>query len=47
MATPRHPETHAKRHTIDQAELMLPVDTMVDSAVANASVEQLTDTVVE
>jgi thiamine biosynthesis protein ThiI len=47
LFTPRHPETHAKRHTIDQAELTLPVDTMVDSAVANASVEQLTCPVVE
>jgi len=41
LFTPRHPETHAKRHTIDQAELTLPVDTMVDSAIANAVVEQL------
>jgi tRNA uracil 4-sulfurtransferase len=40
LFTPRHPETHAKRHSIDQAELTLPVDTMVDSAVANAVVEQ-------
>jgi tRNA uracil 4-sulfurtransferase len=41
LFTPRHPETHAKRHTIDQAELTLPVDTMVDSAVASAVVEHL------
>jgi thiamine biosynthesis protein ThiI len=41
LFTPRHPETHAKRHAIDQAELTLPVDTMVDSAVSAAVVEQL------
>ena len=41
LFTPRHPETHAKRHQIDQAEFTLPVDTMVDSAVSNAVVEQL------
>jgi thiamine biosynthesis protein ThiI len=40
LFTPRHPETHAKRHAIDQAELTLPVDTMVDSAVAGAAVEE-------
>jgi thiamine biosynthesis protein ThiI len=47
LFTPRHPETHAKRHTIDGAELTLPVDTMVDHAVANASVEQLTYPVIK
>jgi thiamine biosynthesis protein ThiI len=47
LFTPRHPETHAKRHTIDEAELTLPVDTMVDTAVANAVVEQLTYPVVK
>jgi len=41
LFTPRHPETHAKRHTIDQAEFTLPVDTMVDTAVSSAVVEQL------
>ena len=39
LFTPRHPETHARRHTIDQAELTLPVDTMVAGAVSSASVE--------
>src|SRR6185436_17832446 len=41
LFTPRHPETHAKRYAIDQAELTLPVDTMVDSAVSGAVVEHL------
>ena len=41
LFTPRHPETHARRHAIDQAEFTLPVDTMVDSAVQGAVVEQL------
>ena len=41
LFTPRHPETHAKRHTIDQAEFTLPVDTMVDTAVSSAVVEHL------
>jgi thiamine biosynthesis protein ThiI len=41
LFTPRHPETHARRYAIDQAELTLPVDTMVDAAVAGAVVEQL------
>ena len=41
LFTPRHPETHARRHAIDQAEFTLPVDTMVDSAVKDALVEHL------
>lgn len=41
LFTPRHPETHANRYAIDQAELTLPVDTMVDSAVNGAVVEHL------
>jgi len=41
LFTPRHPETHAKRYTIDQAELTLPVDTMIQTAVDAAVVEQL------
>jgi thiamine biosynthesis protein ThiI len=47
LFTPRHPETHARRHTIDKAELTMPVDTMVDSAVAGASVEQFTYPVIK
>lgn len=42
LFTPRHPETHAHRRTIDQVELTLPVDTMVDAAVAGATVEHFT-----
>lgn len=41
LFTPRHPETHARRHAIDAAELTLPVDTMVDTAVSSAVVEEL------
>jgi thiamine biosynthesis protein ThiI len=41
LFTPRHPETHARRHVIDQAELTLPVDAMVDAAVTGSVVEQL------
>jgi thiamine biosynthesis protein ThiI len=41
LFTPRHPETHARRYDVDQAELTLPVDTMIDSAVTGAVVEQL------
>ena len=41
LFTPRHPETHARRYNVDQAELTLPVDTMVDDAVKHAVVEQL------
>lgn len=41
LFTPRHPETHAKQYAIDQAELTLPVDTMVDGAVKGAAVEHL------
>jgi thiamine biosynthesis protein ThiI len=47
LFTPRHPETHAKRHTIDQAELTLPVGTMVDSAVSSAVVEEFTFPVIK
>jgi thiamine biosynthesis protein ThiI len=47
LFTPRHPETHARRHTIDQAELTLPVDTMVAGAVASASVEHCTYPVIK
>jgi thiamine biosynthesis protein ThiI len=41
LFTPRHPETHAQRYTIDQAERTLPVDTMIDAAVKGAVIEQL------
>ena len=47
LFTPRHPETHAQRYTIDQAELTLPVDTMIQSAVDAAVVEQLSFPVIK
>ena len=47
LFTPRHPETHARRYTIDQAELTLPVDTMIQSAVDAAVVEQLSFPVIK
>jgi len=47
LFTPRHPETHAQRYPVDQAELTLPVDTMIDAAVKAASVEQLSYPVIK
>ena len=47
LFTPRHPETHAQRYTIDQAELTLPVDTMIDTAVKTSVVEHLSYPVVK
>ena len=47
LFTPRHPETHAKRFTIDAAEKTLPVDTMIQSAVDAAVVEQLSYPVIK
>jgi thiamine biosynthesis protein ThiI len=47
LFTPRHPETHARRHTIDQVERTLPADTMIQSAVDGAVVEQLAYPVLE
>jgi len=47
LFTPRHPETHAKRHTIDEVENTLPVDTMVAEAVAAAVVENLSYPVIK
>ena len=41
LFTPRHPETHARRYAVDEAEKTLPVDTMIQQGVANAVVEQL------
>ena len=42
LFTPRHPETHARRHQIDEVELTLPVADMVKAAAAQAVVEHLT-----
>lgn len=41
LFTPRHPETHAQRHTVDEAESALPVNDMITAAVNDAAVEQL------
>ena len=47
LFTPRHPETHAQRHTIDEVEKTLPVDTMVADAVTAAAVENLSYPVIK
>jgi thiamine biosynthesis protein ThiI len=41
LFTPRHPETHARRHAIDEAEQALPIDELITTAVKEAAVEQL------
>lgn len=41
LFTPRHPETHARRHQIDEVEAGLPVADMVKAAAAQAVVEDL------
>ena len=41
LFTPRHPETHARRYAVDQAERTLPVDVMIKTAVDSAVIEQL------
>ncbi len=47
LFTPRHPETHARRHQIDEVEAALPVAEMVKAATALAAVEDLTYPVVK
>ena len=47
LFTPRHPETHARRHAVDAAEKTLPVDTMIQSAVDAAVVEHLSYPVIK
>jgi len=47
LFTPRHPETHARRHQIDEVEAALPVADMVKAATALAAVEDLTYPVVK
>jgi tRNA uracil 4-sulfurtransferase len=42
LFTPRHPETHARRHQIDEVEAGLPIADMVKTATAQAVVEDLT-----
>ncbi len=41
LFTPRHPATRVRRDEIDRAERALPIDEMVDGAVAAAAVEDL------
>ena len=47
LFTPRHPETHARRATVEEAEQALPIDAMVASAVEAAAVERLSFPVVK
>ena len=47
LFTPRHPETHARRHTIDEVEKPLPIDAMVVDAVKAAAVEDFAYPVVK
>lgn len=47
LFTPRHPETHARRATVEDAEQALPIDDMVAAAVNGAAVEQLSYPVVK
>jgi thiamine biosynthesis protein ThiI len=47
LFTPRHPETHARRATVEEAEQALPIDEMVARAVAAATVERLSYPVVK
>jgi thiamine biosynthesis protein ThiI len=42
LFTPRHPETHARRHQIDEVEAALPIAEMVKAAAARAVVEHFT-----
>lgn len=47
LFTPRHPETHARRATVEEAEAPLPIDEMVKTAAAAAAVEDLSYPVVK
>jgi thiamine biosynthesis protein ThiI len=47
LFTPRHPETHAHRHAIDEVEKTLPVDTMVAGAVTAAAIEEMSYPVIK
>lgn len=47
LFTPRHPETHARRHTVDEVEKSLPVDEMIAAAVRDSAVEHLSYPVVK
>jgi thiamine biosynthesis protein ThiI len=47
LFTPRHPETHARRATVEEAEQTLPIEEMVKAATAAAVVEELSFPVVK
>jgi thiamine biosynthesis protein ThiI len=47
LFTPRHPETHARRATVEDAERPLPIDDMVKAAADAAAVEELSFPVVK
>ena len=42
LFTPKHPATKAKRHEVERAEADLPIEEIVDQAVAAAVVEHFT-----
>lgn len=47
LFTPRHPETHARRAAVEAAEQALPLEAMVQAAMAGAVVEHLSYPVVK
>lgn len=47
LFTPKHPATHVKPRQIEAAETLLPVEDLVDAAVAAAEVEEFTFPLVE
>jgi len=47
LFTPRHPETHARRHQIEEAEKALPVADMVKETTGRAVVEDFTYPVIK
>jgi thiamine biosynthesis protein ThiI len=42
LFTPRHPATRAKFRDVTAAEAKLPIDDMIDAAVAEAAIERFT-----
>jgi thiamine biosynthesis protein ThiI len=47
LFTPRHPETHARRATVEAAEVTLPIEDMVKTAAGAAAVEELSFPVIK
>ncbi len=47
LFTPRHPETHARKFEIDRLEEALPIEEMIDEAMASVRVEYLTYPVIK